>query len=96
MRMELLKAAAAASKASGECPCQQLRPPRRRGGPLRVGASLTTKLALELPYPVADEANCRQGGGVGIGSPDSSRLIGATEANGRRLLARETETGASR
>ena len=42
--------------------------PQTAGGPLRVGASLSTKLAFELPYPVADEANCRQGGGVGVGS----------------------------
>ena len=39
--------------------------PQTAGGPLRVGASLSTKLALELPHPVADEANGRQRGGVG-------------------------------
>ena len=37
-------------------------------GQLRAGASLTTKLALELPHPVADKATCRQGCGIGVGS----------------------------
>ena len=60
--------------------------PQTAGGPLRVGASLTTKLALELPYPVADEANCRQGGGVGVGSrpqPFVNKKPGKLKADGR-------------
>ena len=31
--------------------------PQTAGGPLRVGVSLTAKLALDLPHLVADEAN---------------------------------------
>ena len=37
-------------------------------GPLRAGASLSTKLVLELPHPAAHKAASRQGCGVGVGS----------------------------
>ena len=55
-------------------------------GPLRAGASLSTKLVLELPHPAAHKATCRQGGGVGVGSrpqPFVDKQPGKLKADGR-------------